>query len=64
MDAAFTSLPTWGFAGFTFVARLAAACSRYVTRRHLARLDERLLADVAIPAEAARREAEKPFWRG
>jgi uncharacterized protein YjiS (DUF1127 family) len=32
-------------------------------RQALARLDARLLADVGISQEQARREATKPFWR-
>jgi len=32
-------------------------------RRALARLDTRLLRDIGISAEQARREAAKPFWR-
>ena len=32
-------------------------------RRALAKLDARLLADVGITPEAARREIAKPFWR-
>lgn len=32
-------------------------------RRHLARLDERLLTDIGVDRLAASREARKPFWR-
>ena len=33
------------------------------TRQQLRELDERLLADVGLTAEEARREIEKPFWQ-
>ena len=33
-------------------------------RRHLAQLDERLLADIGIDRIAAMKEVSKPFWRG
>ena len=33
------------------------------TRRHLARLDERMLRDVGFDPQLARREAAKPFWQ-
>ncbi|MBB3141470.1 DUF1127 domain-containing protein [Halomonas organivorans] len=36
---------------------------RHRTRRHLSRLDERLLKDAGISPAQARREAGKPFWR-
>lgn len=32
-------------------------------RRDLDELDDRLLADIGLAREAARLEAEKPFWR-
>lgn len=35
---------------------------RMVTRRHLARLDARGLADIGITHWQACQEAEKPFW--
>lgn len=41
------------------VARLA----RQRQRRALAALDERLLRDIGVSAEAARIEVEKPIWR-
>lgn len=36
---------------------------RFRQRRHLARLDERLLRDIGIDRVAAMREASKPFWQ-
>jgi uncharacterized protein YjiS (DUF1127 family) len=36
---------------------------RYVTRRHLALLDARGLADIGIDAAARDREIAKPFWQ-
>ena len=36
--------------------------ARQRTRRALAQLDDRMLADVGITREQALREAEKPFW--
>jgi uncharacterized protein YjiS (DUF1127 family) len=33
------------------------------TRRHLRELDRRLLSDVGLTQEAAKREASKPFWQ-
>ena len=38
-------------------------CERARTRQALARLDQRLLKDVALSAEDAAREASKPFWK-
>lgn len=35
---------------------------RATTRTHLADLDPRMLRDVGLEPEAARREARKPFW--
>lgn len=34
------------------------------TRRQLAELDDRILADVGLDRVEARREAAKPFWQG
>ncbi len=36
---------------------------RISTRRQLARLDERLLADAGITLQARAEEIDKPFWR-
>lgn len=45
-----------------FLRRLRAAAARHEARQALARLDDRLLADVGLTREQARREAAKPFW--
>lgn len=37
--------------------------ARIVQRRALARLDERLLADIGYSAQQAREEIIKPFWK-
>ncbi len=37
--------------------------ARYRGRRELARLDTRLLRDIGLPADSARRESRKPFWK-
>lgn len=48
-------------------ARLSAALRRWQlnirTRRQLAQLDERLLADAGISPGARLAELDKPFWR-
>lgn len=44
------------------LARLRAALARHEARQALARMDDRLLADVGLTREQARREAAKPFW--
>ncbi len=48
-------------------ARLRAASRRWQlnirTRRQLAQLDDRLLADAGISASARLKELDKPFWR-
>lgn len=36
---------------------------RYLQRLALAELDERLLADIGVSPEEARRECAQPFWR-
>lgn len=37
---------------------------RAATRRQLARLDDRALADIGITRQAAQDEADRPFYRG
>ena len=37
--------------------------SRWQQPQDLANLDERMLADIGISREEARREASNPFWR-
>lgn len=44
-------------------ALLQQICQRRRQRLALARLDARLLDDIGVSAEAARREASKPPWR-
>jgi uncharacterized protein YjiS (DUF1127 family) len=49
------------------LVRLAGAVlvewlERYRQRRALARLDDRLLRDIGMTREQARRETRKPFW--
>lgn len=48
-------------------ARLRVACRRWQlnirTRRQLANLDERLLADAGISSSDRFKELNKPFWR-
>lgn len=48
-------------AGWRQRVRLWRARSRQ--RRALARLDDRLLADIGVSRAAARHETAKPFWR-
>jgi len=45
------------------LAALLGMYERARQRRALAGLDTRLLADIGLSREAARREAETPFWR-
>lgn len=42
--------------------RLGFIVERQRQRRALAQLDARMLADIGVSADAARREANKPFW--
>jgi len=44
------------------IATLRAMHERAVARRALARMDDRLLADIGVSREQARREAAKPIW--
>jgi len=43
--------------------QFVAWASRRRQRLDLDELDDRLLSDIGLTREAARREAEKPFWR-
>lgn len=36
---------------------------RYRSRKHLDRLDDRLLQDIGLSSYAATREVQKPFWQ-
>jgi uncharacterized protein YjiS (DUF1127 family) len=47
----------------SFAALLRLWRSRTRERRHLARLDERMLRDIGITRLDAARECAKPFWR-
>ena len=42
---------------------LAARIRQWRSRRHLRRLDERLLRDIGVDRLEAQDEARKPFWR-
>jgi uncharacterized protein YjiS (DUF1127 family) len=44
-------------------ATLVTWQQRYELRRHLLELDDRLLVDMGLTQEDARREAARPFWR-
>ena len=45
-------------------AKIVSLWWRYArTRRALNRLDDRMLADIGITREQAKKEAAKPFWR-
>lgn len=46
------------------LAALIAWRDRFRQRRHLRRLDDRMLRDVGLTREDVRRETEKPPWRG
>ncbi|MCR4266388.1 DUF1127 domain-containing protein [Nitratireductor sp. ZSWI3] len=42
--------------------RFLLASQRYRQRRHLAELDDRLLADIGLARPDVERECAKPFW--
>lgn len=44
------------------LTRLRNALALHRQRRHLAALDDALLADIGLTREDARREAARPFW--
>ena len=44
-------------------ARLGVFRERWIARNELARMDGRMLRDIALTPAEARREAAKPFWR-
>lgn len=37
---------------------------RHRSRKHLERLDDRLLKDIGLDSHAASQESHKPFWQG
>ncbi len=47
----------------SLAGRLRAWLVKARSRRQLAALDDRLLRDIGVTPDAARREIEKPFWR-
>lgn len=44
------------------LARLLAMAALRAERRQLGRLDDHLLADIGLSAEAAQRESRRPAW--
>lgn len=58
------SLPMHAAGSLPVMAWLGAALARQASRRALAALDARLLADVGLSREQALREAAKPLWAG
>lgn len=57
------------FTGGNFMARIVVPglrlwLHRRRSRRHLAMLDDRMLADIGLDRYMAAQEASKPFWRG
>jgi uncharacterized protein YjiS (DUF1127 family) len=48
---------------FRYFARLVLVYRRRRQRKHLLRLDDRLLADIGVSRREAEREARKPLWR-
>lgn len=46
-----------------FFAWLLATLDRQRQRGALSELDDRLLRDIGVSREAARRESERPFWQ-
>jgi uncharacterized protein YjiS (DUF1127 family) len=70
MTARLLAVPTHSPARTTFprrfrvVLRSAWSCyERWLQRQQLGELDDRLLDDIGITRDAARREAGKHFWR-
>ena len=46
------------------VARLLMQLAKHRSRRALAYLDQRLLEDIGLTEEEARRETDRGFWQG
>lgn len=44
------------------IESFTAANKRHKSRRHLARLDDRLLKDIGLTRAQAKRESNRPFW--
>jgi uncharacterized protein YjiS (DUF1127 family) len=57
-------LPVRGLSLRDLAARIRQWRQRSRSRRHLRRLDERLLRDIGVDRLEAQDEARKPFWRG
>ena len=57
------SLPIWGLSLRDLTACIRLWRQRARSRRHLRRLDERLLRDIGVDRLEAQDEARKPFWR-
>lgn len=58
--------PVLGFGGkvqFAPLKTFARWYDRYLQRRVLAELDSRMLEDIGVTPQEARREISKPFWR-
>ncbi len=55
-------LPARGVGAASLMARIRVLLARRASRRALASLDARLLADVGLNREQALREAAKPLW--
>ena len=54
--------PAW-LASRVVLGWLRRAYARYLQRRALAELDDRLLADIGVTRAEARRESAIPLWR-
>lgn len=46
-----------------YFGRLVLVYRRRRQRKHLLRLDDRLLSDIGVSRQEAEREAQKPLWR-
>lgn len=60
------TLPAIRFGGAVPASRLGSFMrwyDRYLQRRALAELDDRMLADIGITRQDVEREIRKPFWR-
>jgi uncharacterized protein YjiS (DUF1127 family) len=62
------SIPRWHLPGpievlGVVLAAIVAWHGRWQQRRRLARLDARMLRDIGLTRDEARREIRKPFWQ-